>query len=88
MRQSIYNLNYNIPLTPQNATLNLSYNNGDSNIIQDKFRDLDIRSETHTFYLSFRQPIVRSPQTEVALSLELDLRHSQTFILDDKLFSI
>ncbi len=83
----IYNLNYNIPITPQNATLNFSYNNGDSNIIQDKFRDLDLRSESNTFSLSFRQPIIRSPQTEFALSLALDLRRSQTFILDDIPFS-
>ncbi len=83
----IYNLNYAIPVNAQNGTLSLSYNNGDSRIIQDEFRDLDLRSETQTFSLSFRQPIVRSPQTEFALSLALDLRRSQTFILDDIPFS-
>lgn len=83
----IYNLNYNLPITPQNTTLNFSYNNSDSDIIQDKFRDLDLRSESHTLSLSLRQPILRSPQTEFALSLALDLRHSQTFILDDIPFS-
>lgn len=84
---NLYNLNYTIPLNAHNGTLSLGYNNGDSRIIADQFQELDLRSETHTISASFRQPIVRSPQTEVALGLGFDRRHSQTFILDDIPFS-
>lgn len=42
-----------------------------------------IKSETRTFSLSFRQPLSRSPTSEIALGLALDLRRNQTFLLDD-----
>jgi hemolysin activation/secretion protein len=83
----IYELNYAIPVNAHNGTLGLRYSNSDSRIIEDDFRDLDIRSETRTFSLSFRQPMSRSPESEFALSLALDLRRSQTFLLDDIPFS-
>lgn len=82
----IYDFNYAIPVNARNGTLGLRYSNSDSRIIED-FRDLDIRSETRTFSLSFRQPVSRSPKTEVALGLALDLRRNQTFLLDDIPFS-
>ena len=83
----IYDLNYAIPVNARNGTLGLRYSNSDSRIIEDDFRDLDIKSEIRTFSLSFRQPVSRAPNGEFALGLALDLRRSQTFLLDDIPFS-
>jgi len=83
----LYNLNYTIPVNARNGTFSLRYNNGDSRIIEEDFRDVGIRSETQTYSLNFRQPITRTPTREFALSLGLDLRRSQTYILDDRPFS-
>jgi hemolysin activation/secretion protein len=83
----LYNLNYTIPVNARNGTFSLRYNNGDSRIIEEDFRDVGIRSETQTYSLNFRQPITRTPTREFALSLGLDLRRSQTYILDDIPFS-
>lgn len=83
----IYDLNYAIPVNARNGTLSLRYGNSDSRIIEDDFRDLDIKSETRTFSLSFRQPVSRSPESELALGVALDLRRSQTFLLDNIPFS-
>ncbi len=83
----LYDINYTIPVNARNGTLSLGYNNGDSSIIEDDFRDVGIRSETQTYSLGFRQPITRTPTREFALSLGLDLRRSQTYILDDIPFS-
>jgi hemolysin activation/secretion protein len=83
----LYDINYTIPVNARNGTLSFRYNNGDSSIIEEDFRDVGITSETQTYSLGFRQPITRTPTREFALSLGLDLRRSQTYILDDRPFS-
>lgn len=83
----LYDISYNIPVNARNGTLSFGYNNDDSRIIAEDFRDIGIRSEARTYSLGFRQPISRTPNSEFALSLGLDLRHSQTYILDDIPFS-
>ncbi|BAZ50274.1 surface antigen D15 domain-containing protein [Nostoc sp. NIES-4103] len=84
---NLYNVSYAIPLNANDGTLSFSVNNADSQIIEDNFRDLKIRSETQTYSLNYRQPLYRKPQTEFALGLGLDLRRSQTFLLDNIPFS-
>ena len=84
---NLYDINYTIPVNARNGNLNFRYNNGDSRIIEEDFRDVGIRSETQTYSLGFRQPIARTPTSEFALSLGFDLRRSQTYILDDRPFS-
>ncbi|MBE9192905.1 ShlB/FhaC/HecB family hemolysin secretion/activation protein [Gloeocapsopsis crepidinum LEGE 06123] len=79
----IYDINYAIPVNASNGTLGLRYGNSDSRIIEDPFRDFDIKSDTRTLSLSFRQPISQSPSNEFALSLAFDLRRSRTFLLDE-----
>lgn len=80
---NLYDINYTIPINAQNGTLSFRYNNGDTRIIEADFRDLDIRSDTQTYSFSFRQPLIRKPTRELAFSLSLDLRRSQTYLLDD-----
>jgi hemolysin activation/secretion protein len=82
-----YDIGYAFPVNALDGTLQVRYSRDDSIIVQEQFEDLDIRSESETFSFGFRQPIVRRPQTEVALGLTFDLRRSQTFILDDFPFS-
>lgn len=84
---NLYDINYAIPVNARNGTLNFRYNNGDSRVIQQEFRDVGIRSETQTYSLGFRQPIARTPTSEFALGLGFDLRRSQTYILNDRPFS-
>ena len=84
---NIIDLDVSVPVNPWDGTLSFGFNSSDSQIITDEFEDLGIESETRSYSLSFRQPVVRSPNTELALGLGLDLRRRQTFILDDEPFS-
>ncbi|BAY67279.1 ShlB/FhaC/HecB family hemolysin secretion/activation protein [Anabaena sp. FACHB-709] len=84
---NLYDVSYTIPLNGNNDTLSFRVNNANSRIITDDFRDLNIRSETQTYSLSYRHPLYRQPQTELGLSLGLDLRRSQTFLLENIPFS-
>uniref|UniRef100_A0A8J7DFF8 ShlB/FhaC/HecB family hemolysin secretion/activation protein n=1 Tax=Desmonostoc muscorum LEGE 12446 TaxID=1828758 RepID=A0A8J7DFF8_DESMC len=84
---NIYNISYTIPINANNGTLAFRVNNSDSRIIEDQFRDLDIKSEAQTYSFNYRQPLYRKPQSEFAIGLGLDLRRSQTFLFNDIPFS-
>ncbi|MBD1852950.1 ShlB/FhaC/HecB family hemolysin secretion/activation protein [Cyanobacteria bacterium FACHB-502] len=75
-----FDIRYAIPVNPQEGTLSLSYSTDESSIIEQQFEDLDIRSESETFSIGFRQPLIRKPETEFALGLQADLRRSTTFL--------
>lgn len=79
----LYNLGYRIPINALDGTFNIGYSNNDSQIVENQFADLGIRSDSKTFTFGLRQPVVKKPDTEFALGLSLDLRRSQTFLLDD-----
>ncbi|MGB7379632.1 MAG: ShlB/FhaC/HecB family hemolysin secretion/activation protein [Rivularia sp. (in: cyanobacteria)] len=83
----VYDINYSVPINALDGTVGVRYSNSDSKIIEDDFNDLDIRSETETLSFNLRQPLVNTPDNELALGLAFDLRRSQTFILDDIPFS-
>lgn len=83
----LYDLNYRIPLNALDGTFNIRYSNNNSEIVEDPFADLDIRSDSETLSFGLRQPLVKKPNTEFALGLNLDLRRSQTFLFDDRPFS-
>lgn len=76
----IYDIGYAIPFNAADGTLGVRYSNSDTTIVEDEFEEFDIESETETLSFSLRQPIVRSPEQELALGVSLDLRHRQTFL--------
>ncbi|HEY9606367.1 MAG TPA: ShlB/FhaC/HecB family hemolysin secretion/activation protein [Allocoleopsis sp.] len=82
-----YNFSYAIPLNPRDGTLSVSYDHSSSRIIEKPFSEFDINSDSYTFSLGFRQPIIRTPTTEFALALSLDSRQSETFLFGDLPFS-
>ncbi|MGL6340276.1 MAG: ShlB/FhaC/HecB family hemolysin secretion/activation protein, partial [Waterburya sp.] len=76
----IYNASYTVPWNAYDGTLGFSYDNSDSGIIEEQFRDFNIKSETETYSVSLRQPLTRSPNQEFTLGLGLDIRRRQTFL--------
>ncbi|MGF1674019.1 MAG: ShlB/FhaC/HecB family hemolysin secretion/activation protein [Rivularia sp. (in: cyanobacteria)] len=82
-----YGLGYRIPVNARYGTFNIRYSNNNSQIIEEQFASLGIRSDSETLSFGFRQPLVKKADTELALGLALDIRRSQTFLLDDEPFS-
>ncbi|MDJ0567858.1 MAG: ShlB/FhaC/HecB family hemolysin secretion/activation protein [Pleurocapsa sp. MO_192.B19] len=76
----LYNFGYSLPINNYDGTFNFSYDNSDSKIIEEEFRDLDIESETETLSFNLRQPLLRSPNKEFTLGFGLDLRRRRTFL--------
>ncbi|MBE9070372.1 ShlB/FhaC/HecB family hemolysin secretion/activation protein [Leptolyngbya cf. ectocarpi LEGE 11479] len=84
---NLYDATYSVPVNANNGTLRFRASNSDSEIVQDAFRDVGIRSETTTLSAGFRQPLVRKPAEEFALGLDFEWKRSRSFILDDIPFS-
>lgn len=79
----LYSLGYTFPVNAKGGDLSFAYNNSDTEVVDEEFEDVDITSETESFSVGMRQPVIRSPNAEFALSLNLDIRRRQTFLDND-----
>jgi hemolysin activation/secretion protein len=75
-------ISYTFPLNPRNGTLNLSYGNTSSHVIESPFELIDIESSSRYFDLTFRQPVIQTPSRELALGLTASRRESNTSLLN------
>lgn len=78
----VYDFSYRLPVNAMNGTLQLRVAPNRNGIIQDEFKDLDIRGQSQLYELSFRQPLVRSPREEFALSVAFAHQRGQTFTFE------
>ena len=74
---------YRVPLNASGGTFTTNLGFTDSEVIEDPFNFLDIQSESRFYEFTYRQPILRSPQQEFALSLTASRRESQSEFLED-----
>jgi hemolysin activation/secretion protein len=77
---NLYDLSYRIPLNPMNGTLELRIAPSDFQITDPQFAGLDISGSSRLYEGSFRQPLLRSPREEFALSLGFTYRTGETLI--------
>ncbi|WP_254064161.1 ShlB/FhaC/HecB family hemolysin secretion/activation protein [Microcystis aeruginosa] len=70
---------YQIPLNPTGGSLQFRVSIENNTVIQDEFSELDISQESQYYEISYRQPIIRNPRQEFALSVGMSYRHAQTF---------
>ncbi len=87
-------LSYSIPINPDDGTLSLRVNLSENEVIESPFDDIDkdgddgdISSDSETYEIGWRQPLVRSIKDrqfqEFAVGLRASLRNSQSFLLDE-----
>ncbi|MGP1371849.1 MAG: ShlB/FhaC/HecB family hemolysin secretion/activation protein [Almyronema sp.] len=74
---------YTLPVNPQNGTLNFSVGFSNSDVIEAPFDVLDIQSESRYYELTYRQPVVQTPQEELALSFTASRQESRSEFLED-----
>jgi hemolysin activation/secretion protein len=80
---NVFDLNYRIPVNAKNGTLQFRVAPNDTKITDPEFNDFGIRSTTELYEVSFRQPLIRSPRQELALSLGYTYQSNQGFIFED-----
>lgn len=76
--------NYRLPVNEMNGTVQLRYTPSRSKIIDPKYAALGIRSDSNSYEVSYRQPLIRNPREEFALSLGLEFQDGQTFLYNDR----
>jgi hemolysin activation/secretion protein len=72
---------YTLPITPYDTTLAFQYRRNKFEDVSDAFKDLDIKSKTNIFTFTLRQPVYRTLQDEVALSLTGEYLENKTSLL-------
>ena len=72
------NLNYTLPINARNGTVFFGFNQGWNRVIEKPFSVLDIQSNTRSYELGYRQPLVQKPTQELAIGLSFSRQESQT----------
>ncbi len=75
-----FDFSYRVPLNAMNGTIQLRVAPSNSKVIEKPFDSLDIFSTTELYEISYRQPIIRTPREELALSFAFALQNGRTTI--------
>lgn len=78
-----FDFNYRVPVNAMNGTIQLRAAPTRSKIIDPAFSAFNIRANSDFYEISYRQPLIRSPREEVALSLGLAFQNGQTFLFQN-----
>lgn len=74
---------YQIPVNPMEGTLQLRAQFDWTRVTEDPFDVLNIDGNSDFYELSFRQPLIRTPTEELAISVAFSFEDGQTFLFDD-----
>ena len=73
-----FDVDYTLPINPYNGTLRFTANFNGNEVIEDPFDVLEIESDSDSYQLTMRQPILQTPNREVAVGLSASHQRSQT----------
>jgi hemolysin activation/secretion protein len=79
---NVFDFSYRVPLNPMNGTLQLRTVLDRNKVTQAPFERLNIEGESNIYEISVRQPLIRTPRQEFALSLGFSYKDGQTFLFD------
>ncbi|MBW4616398.1 MAG: ShlB/FhaC/HecB family hemolysin secretion/activation protein [Desmonostoc vinosum HA7617-LM4] len=72
------NVNYTLPVNARNGTVSFGFNQGWNHVIEQPFSVLDILSNTRSYEVGYRQPLVQKPTEELAVGISFSRQESQT----------
>lgn len=76
----VFDFSYRIPINAMNGTIQLRAAPNRNGIVQPPFDKFDITGKSQLFEISYRQPLLRSPVEEFALSVGFSYQRGQTFV--------
>ncbi|MBW4562862.1 MAG: ShlB/FhaC/HecB family hemolysin secretion/activation protein [Mojavia pulchra JT2-VF2] len=79
---NVFDFSYQIPVNAMNGKVRLRVAPNRNEITEPPFDQLGIRADQDVYEISYRQPLVRSPREEFALSLGFTYEDGQTFLFD------
>ncbi len=75
----IYQFNYQYPINPQGGTLGFNFSAGQNPVTESPFDSLNILTDSQTYELAYRQPLLRSPREEFAIGGSLAFENSGSY---------
>jgi hemolysin activation/secretion protein len=72
------NANYTLPVNARNGAVSFGFSQGWNNVIEKPFNTLDIQSNSRSYELGYRQPLVQKPTQEFAVGVSFSRQESQT----------
>ena len=76
-------LSYTLPVNSRNGTVSFNASRSSSNIVEQPFDGLDIEASSRAYELTYRQPIVQTARTEIAIGIGGGRRESDTSLLGE-----
>ncbi|MGK7895935.1 MAG: ShlB/FhaC/HecB family hemolysin secretion/activation protein [Xenococcus sp. (in: cyanobacteria)] len=76
-------LGYFIPLNASNTTINIAGGINDTEVVEEPFDRLDIEGDSFNIEFGLRQPILRTPEQELALGITGSRQESKTKLLGE-----
>lgn len=74
---------YTYPINPRDGTIGFAFGVGSSEIIEPPFDDLDIESDSRYYELTWRQPLILTPNEELAVGVTASRRETRSVFLED-----
>jgi hemolysin activation/secretion protein len=74
----VYQFNYLYPINPQGGTLGFNFSAGQNPVTESPFDTLNILTDSQTYELAYRQPLVRSPREEFAIGISTAFENSSS----------
>jgi hemolysin activation/secretion protein len=79
----VYDVTYQIPVNPMDGTIQLRVAPYWQDMTQAPLDELGVRGERDFYQINYRQPIIRTPLEEFALSVGFTHHDGQTFLFND-----
>lgn len=76
-------VSYALPLNARNGSVSFQVSRSRSNIVEQPFDALDIEASSRTYELTYRQPLVQTARTEIAIGIGASRRESDTSLLGE-----
>lgn len=77
------NLSYSVPITASNTTLDIRGGGTATEVVEEPFDRADILGNSFNFEFGVRQPVYRSPTTEIAVGLSGSRQESNTEVMGE-----
>lgn len=74
-----WDFSYRAPINAMNGTVQLRASFNENEVVQDELREFGIQGESDLYEINYRQPLIRTPRRELALSLGFSHQDGQTF---------
>lgn len=72
---------YTVPVSPYNTTVGIAFRTASNRVIEQPFNALDINASSRAYDLTVRQPLIQTPNQEIAVGLTLNRQESETSLL-------